>query len=330
MRRNDRCSNGPRPSGFTLIELLVAIAVSTLLIALLLPAVQQAREAARRIGCRNNLKQIALALNNYESATGSFPIGARQQRSFGTSWWVGLLPYIDQAPLYAGFDMASSGNGFPALNAVNGKLGDGVAIDAMFCPSSPLPQLQPIAAYWHARSSYVGIAGATNDNGFTETRVCKCCTPRPDGQISAGGMLFSNAAARHRDINDGASQVLLVSETSDFALDSRGAQIGVDGSFPISWYTGTTATGTPPNYNAIFSPPSWNITTIRYRPNDRRYPQPGVLSNHGPNNPLLSAHAGGVNAAFVDGSVRHLSEGIDIGILQRLATRDDGQVVGEF
>ncbi|MBW3543701.1 MAG: DUF1559 domain-containing protein, partial [Planctomycetes bacterium] len=103
--------SGSRRRGFTLIELLVVIAIIAILIALLLPAVQQAREAARRSQCKNNMKQLALALFNYEETAGQFPItyanppNGNNGRS--TSWMVGILPYIDQAPLYNTFDFSN-------------------------------------------------------------------------------------------------------------------------------------------------------------------------------------------------------------------------------
>ena len=88
-----------RNRGFTLIELLVVIAIIAVLIALLLPAVQQAREAARRSQCKNNMKQLGLALHNYHDAANKFPIGTRFSMS-APNWRVGLLPYLDQAPLF--------------------------------------------------------------------------------------------------------------------------------------------------------------------------------------------------------------------------------------
>ena len=90
-----------RQRGFTLIELLVVIAIIAVLVALLLPAVQQAREAARRSACKNNLKQIGLALHNYHDTYNSLPLGVRndQGNRWGMSWFVGILPYVDQAPL---------------------------------------------------------------------------------------------------------------------------------------------------------------------------------------------------------------------------------------
>ncbi len=189
--------------------------------------------------------------------------------------------------------------------------------------------MQQIGPYTHTRPSYVGIAGATNEDGFPETRVSKCCLPA-DGQIAAGGVLIPNAAVRQSALVDGASQVIAVAEAANFAVDSAGTSRSIDGAFPDSWMTGTIATGTPPNYNPLFSPPSYNLTTIRYAPNSRSYSRAGIRDDHGPNNPLLSAHAGGVHCVLCDGSVRFLSESINLQTLKRLATRDDGQVVGDF
>lgn len=322
----------PARTGFTLIELLVSVAIISVLIALLLPAVQMAREASRRTSCQSNLRQIGLALHNYESSNGRYPIGCRAQRGMGPSWWVGILPHIGQSSLYGRFDMLSNNNGFPSLCLANGKLADGVIVGTMLCPSSPLPDSLKTGNFMHTRPSYVGISGATSEGGFTEQRVNVCCTPQVTGQISAGGFLVPNSGLKHRDLADGLSYVIAVGEASDFAVDNNGTKRSIDGGFPVGWMTGTSATGTPPNYNASlsFSPACWNVTTIRYRPNDRRYMQPGVLENHGPNNPLLSAHRGGVNALVADGSVHYLSDSIDLRNLKRLATRDDGQTVIDY
>ena len=114
--------------GFTLIELLVVIAIIGVLVAILLPAVQQAREVANRSRCSNNLKQLGVALHNYHETFGTFPIGALAQRGIGPSWQVCILPYLDQGALYDRFSMVGANNGAPTLpgsaNAavVNGKL----------------------------------------------------------------------------------------------------------------------------------------------------------------------------------------------------------------
>lgn len=328
--------NDHRPRrAFTLIELLVAISIIALLIALLLPAIMQAREAARRTQCRNNLKQIGLALHNYHAAHKSFPIGARSQSGFGPSWFVGILPFIDQANLYQQFDHGSIQNGFPIFPwAINGPLLDGVIIQVLRCPSSPLGETHPMGFNRHMQPSYVGISGASNEDGFSAKRVSFCCAPisPPDGILSADGILVPNSNIKERDIKDGTSNTIVVGEASNFVLDNNGNKQHVGGAFPYSWITGTSGEGTPPNYepnNLSFPAASYNITTIRYSPNSS-YDQPGVRNNHGPNNPLASAHEGGVMILLADGSSRFISENISLITLKQLAVRDDGQSIGEF
>src|SRR3989304_6136809 len=117
------CANPPstihHPKfGFTLVELLVVIAIIGILIALLLPAVQAAREAARRLQCSNNLKQVGLALLNYESSNRVFPFGGlgTQGGGFGHSWWVRILPFIEQNAVYEKFDQKSVDTGWLGAN----------------------------------------------------------------------------------------------------------------------------------------------------------------------------------------------------------------------
>lgn len=325
-----------RRVGFTLVELLVVIAVIGLLIAILLPAVQAAREAAHGNACQNNLKQIGLALANYDSACKSFPIGARRQGGIGPSWWVSILPYIDQGEVFNKFDRKSSNNGFVNVNATNGRLGDKLVIETMLCPSSPLPALFTVATYKHTMPHYVGIAGATNEDGFPETRVSSCCIPA-DGQISGGGLLTTNVAIKPRRVLDGCSKTMIVAECSDYAIQPGVAPPNsplkrLDGGFNSGWMAGTAATGTPPTYNTGTPPFALNITTIRYAPNTKTYPLPGVRDSHGPNNPLVSGHvnAHGIFSVFADGSVHLIREDIDLRVLKSLATRDDGQMIPDF
>ncbi len=330
-----------RSRGFTLIELLVVIAVIAVLIALLLPAVQQVREAARRTQCRNNLKQIGLALHNYHDNYLSFPMGARRQRGIGASWYVGLLPYFEQQNVYDEFDMHGPHNGFPTLpppfGSNNGVVTDDLVLSMLRCPSSPLPETHTngfAPPTEQMQASYVGISGATSHGGFPANRVQTCCLPFNDGEISADGVLVPNAVVRIRSITDGTTNVLVVGEASHYATDSAGDKQHVDGSFPNSWITGTSGIGTPPNYVNEFGafvppPPSYNLTTIRYSPNDS-YDQPGIRDDHGSNNPLTSAHTGGVLVLLADGSARFINENTDLLTLKTLAARDDGQPVGDF
>ena len=321
--------------GFTLIELLVVIAIIAVLIALLLPAVQQAREAARRSQCKNNLKQIGLALHNYHDTYNMFPIGGRSQGSWGPSFWVGLLPYIDQAPLYNGFDMNGNNNGWTQQDPQNGNLCNGIKISVMLCPSSPLPEFtQPGTStavnYNLTEPSYVGIMGAANNPGigFSETRqvgCCSCCGGNSSAGVAvAGGLLIQNSALNLRDATDGSSNTLMVGETSDWAYDSSNNRQHIDGGYPHAWTMGAGSGGTPSTERPF------NLTTIMYAPGTRNYNLPGVMDNHGSNNPLLSAHTGGFQGLLADGHVVFISNNINMLTLSRLATRDDGQVVGTY
>ena len=325
-------------AGLTLIELLVVTAIIGLLMALLLPAVQAAREAARRISCSNNLKQIGLALHVYDNVERCLPTGARHglrigsTTTYGVSWWTGILPYLEQSPLYDKLDQTSAHCGWAVLNVGNGSSANGVMISPMLCPSSSLPQLTKVGSFELTRPSYVGIAGATDgagdlysDASFPESRVSPCCVP-PDGQIAAGGLLIPNRNVKIAEITDGSSNTLIVGEISDFAKDAAGNDVSMDGSFPNGWLMGTLAAGTPSSYHTGFSPPCYNITTIRHPVGTRNASLPGLKWNQ-PNHPLVSPHPGGAMTAYADASVAFLSQTIDLRTLKRLATRDDGQVV---
>jgi prepilin-type N-terminal cleavage/methylation domain-containing protein/prepilin-type processing-associated H-X9-DG protein len=319
--------------GFTLIEMLATISILGLLVSLLLPATQAAREAARRTNCASNLKQIGLALLNFESVQKHFPIGARLSPvvGFGPAWWADILPQLEEGQLYQQLNLqvANAGAGTTILSPGNGQVITGVVIPVMRCPSSSIPVLSSAVGANGCLPSYTGIAGAANGDGLSGTPAQACCVPTMDGQISAGGVLVPNEPIRMADVIDGATHTLCVAEASDFAVDHLGRQRNVDGGYPNGWIMGTTGAGTPPDFRSILGPPgpppAWNITTINYPPNTRTFELPGVSDNaHGPNNPLLSPHAGGVNGLLLDGSVHFIQETIDMLTLRRLATRNDG------
>jgi prepilin-type N-terminal cleavage/methylation domain-containing protein len=337
------CKHGLRLSGlgalkpspraaFTLVELLVVCAIIAVLIALLLPAIQAAREAARASTCQNNLRQTGLALLGFESTYKAFPAGAVSrltsdslQSTLGTSWWVDVIPYFEQNAVYRQFDFKSLNNGFIPLNSQNGKLLDKLVITTMVCPSSQIPPLYPVGNYEILMPSYVGISGASSDNGFAEWRVSPCCLGVP-GQISAGGLLVPNRSIKLREVSDGLSNTLIAGETSEYAIDGKGKQQRIDGGFNAGWIAGTSALGTPPSYHPVFSPPSWNIMTIRYQVNETNYNLPGIDGGkHGPNHPLTSVHIAGAFALRGDASVHCVESGVDLLTLKQLATRDDGR-----
>ncbi len=325
-----RSSEGRK--GFTLIELLVVIAIIAILIALLLPAVQQAREAARRSTCKNNLKQIGLAMHNYHDVFSTFPIGVRRDTGggWGMSFWVGLMPYLDQAPLYKRLNP----NVFHSGYVGNGGAANRVVIPNLQCPSSDLPIIAAGTGGGNTmKAQYVGIAGATDGNGFsnpadtTQFAVTGCCTSVTAGQLrSTGGILVPQRGILIRDISDGTSNVAMIGECSDF-FTSDGTPTGttVQVNTNHGWMMGTPSAAERITGNRTF-----NITTVRYPPNTKNNSLPGTGNNDGENNGIYCSHTGGVHVVFADGSVHFLSENISMLTLRQLCTRHDGATLGEY
>src|SRR5215212_2676924 len=171
--------------GFTLVELLVVIAIIGVLVALLLPAVQAAREAARRMQCGNNVKQLALGLQNYHDtflylpygARDRHPAGAAQNNSFGSSWLCATLPFCEQRPLFdkitAADGVAGGTNGYAhgssaSITTTIRGAAHNAKIKYMICPSSPLPETETVGnSVVLTLSSYAGIMGASSLTGLT-------------------------------------------------------------------------------------------------------------------------------------------------------------------
>jgi prepilin-type N-terminal cleavage/methylation domain-containing protein len=319
VRQSSAASIGRR--GFTLVELLVVIAIIGVLIALLLPAVQAAREAARRAQCSNNLKQVGLALANYESAVGRFPPGGIPKpdpNGYGHSWWVRILAYTEQQDTVNAFDQtgASSGwvGGDSMANAHNRDLLHNRFFTIMICPSSDLPafvltnSVQKNASVMSA--TYAGISGARNHP------TAKLSTYGL-GYRSSGGALIMNEAIAVQDITDGTSHTLMVGEQSDWLNDPAGSQADRRSDcwhgFPMGPKKGDA-------WERAF-----NTTCLLHRINERSLTALGVDGNCGFNTPIQSAHPGGAAGLLADGSVRFLEEGETLETLYRLANRDDGQ-----
>lgn len=286
-----------RKFGFTLIELLVVIAVIAVLMALLLPAVQQVREAARKSVCRNNLKQIGLALHNYESALRLFPPGSTSIIDYGVwtanpteyhlhGWPSLILPNIDQAAVYNQVNYNVS-----ALHAANyGPASQKIALYR--CPSfvgedfSREPMYMALSPKYAIRN-YVAL-GATNVGNLWQ---------RPDGVI------YPFSSTRIADIKDGLSNTLIISETRE-----KNAAV---------WIDGGTAAMTSRNYDDGNAPSyAGKQIALNYTPYYLAAGQ-GIDALWGPS----SQHAGGAHHLLGDGSVRFVSQHISASIYDALVTR---------
>jgi prepilin-type N-terminal cleavage/methylation domain-containing protein len=203
----NRDAPGTRSRGFTLIELLVVIAIIAILIALLLPAVQQAREAARRSQCKNNLKQLGLALHNYESTFGAYPMVDAQNylpNTQGFSVQARLLPYLEQANLQQLLDFDQPAFRGPYNNLVPNPLfvtAFEMPLAVMLCPSDPAPSQQAGAggAIYGGNNYMVSFGSGTGLNY--------------DLRMRTDGIVYENSAVRIRDVSDGASNTVFMSES---------------------------------------------------------------------------------------------------------------------
>jgi len=351
----DRYRNSGMRLGFTLVELLVVIAIIGVLIALLLPAVQQAREAARRMQCSNNMKQLGLGIHNFHDTYGIFPAGGAPDQTpfgshptgsgWGSSWMVFMLPFIEQNSLYDQLVIGgSSGWGTPA--ETNTAAAQNIVIDAYLCPSSPLEKW---AANPHSNApimaaSYAAISGAVDGliPGYTESRIntpssaTGCCS---GGIASGGGVMIPSGKLGFQSITDGTSNTAVIGEISDALITANGTKKDYRNGYRHGWMIGWHSAKSPPDVGNGGDLRTFNQVTIRYPINQKKRPgtgwpdspgncgSDGICDNASTNMPLISAHPGGVMTLMGDGSVRFLPETLSMEIQARLVTRDDGQVL---
>ncbi|MEZ6052070.1 MAG: DUF1559 domain-containing protein [Planctomycetaceae bacterium] len=296
--------------GFTLIELLVVIAIIGILVALLLPAVQQAREAARRTQCTNNLKQIGLALQNYHDAHKLFPPGyiaagtgthVAHTGTSGIGWGAQLLPDLDQDNLWKQFDARLS-----IIDPANDAFRK-TPLSVFRCPSDPQVDLWEIQ---HESmpgvvitelpiANYVGMFGTGELDG------CENAAGTPpvssSGQCVGDGTFYHNSSVRLRDFSDGYTSTIMIGERrSDDQMGWRSTWVGMvpEGEEAFQRILGS--------------------------------------ADHVPNSPdghfddFSSYHEGGAFFGHGDGSVHFLSENMDLSVYQALATIKGGEIVGEY
>lgn len=322
--------------GFTLVELLVVIAIIGILIGMLLPAVQQVREAARRTQCANNVRQASLALLNYESAHMTFPPGNMPRLEnngvWGHSFWVLSLPFIEQNNLASQYDLRENGwTGGNDSMGPNALAIAGVQIPFLICPSSPLElfprnglsdtQIQgSINATSPAQGMhpcYTGISGSVNHESRTTNG-------RAGSWLSQGGILLNDAGIGFGEISDGSSNTILIGEQSDWMVNPDGTLIEIRSDGNHGFNMGARTQG--PGESRIF-----NLTVIRHPLNTKNYidvEATGAAGNIGANRPLLSSHPAGVNVGLADGSVHFLNESLELLTLFNLSDRNDGNVAG--
>jgi prepilin-type N-terminal cleavage/methylation domain-containing protein/prepilin-type processing-associated H-X9-DG protein len=295
-----------RRRGFTLVELLVVISVITILIALLLPAVQQAREAARRTSCRNNLKQIGLALSNYENVNKVLPPSSTSQIDLGVwspnptqyhlhSWASLLLPYLEEQTLTnkINYDVSS-------LDSQNRQVASQILTNYR-CPSYSGRDYSQSSLYLALSDRYA----IRNYAAMGATTIGKL-------YLNPDGVFYARSSTRTSDVRDGTSMTIFIVETRE-----QDVAVWIDGG------TGSLA-GHPYDDS---NPPDYALSAcaLNYTP----YFTPvagsgqGVKCLYGPS----SMHPGGVNHLFGDGSVRFIAPDINPSIYDALVTRDGKEVV---
>lgn len=306
--------------GFTLIELLVVIAIIGVLIAMLLPAVQAAREAARRAQCTNNLKQIGIALHSYHDVNDVFP-ASMNSWSTGAYFtaFTAILPYMEQAPLLASYNLNLNNIDFANTTATL------TPVASYLCPTMTPPKYRkpdPTNNDFAAPASYAMCTGSRYAWAWSYTRAYGV----PDGVLvpnevwnTPGGPLVANGPIGIRSVTDGSSQTLVVGE-QDYALKNEfftppdpraGSPKGGGG----VWCDGYPTSG---SFSA-YAPFNVHLHLTAADGPDYRE-RSGVAS-------FRSQHPGGANFLYVDGSVRFLRENVDRTIYRGLATRAGGECI---
>lgn len=337
-----------RSRGFTLIELLVVIAIIAVLIALLLPAVQQAREAARRTQCKNQLKQIGLALHNYMSTYTVLPFGKGASYAGAPVYarWsqhAMILPYIDQAPLYSTMDFnyppETPGMGGvvafmpPFTNATGANAAAcRTVISMFFCPSDGPP-----GDPWRAQNNYAGnqggwlcdrgdAPGASSDVSPSEVQTgvfywLSHCNAASFLDGMSQTVMFSERI-RGQGTPDPRSDLYVIPPQTSFAATYSTCQaINPATATPLtskwgySWVMGENCCT---QYNHVATPNSKSCGGTGFS---------GSMTNMAMQVSASSRHVGGVHAMMGDGSIRFVSENIDVNVWRALGTRSGGEAV---
>ena len=313
--------------GFTLVELLVVIAIIGILVGLLLPAVQAAREAARRMQCSNNMKQVALACHNYESAFRSLPAGGiisytpaalanLSPTNFCTigldrtqaPWTVLILPFLEESNLYQQFDFNKR---FTGSSNIPGDAPNAALFRRNMakyqCPSDPNSQSTV------NNSNYLGVQGGGPPTGIGAP---PCASQLAQRVFFQNGVIYANSRTRIADITDGTTSVFLVGESRYMPTPN----MRTDG-FHAGWASSLKAD------NAFAVP--LTIAGAVLQINAQKECGIGIADCFNfVSRTFGSKHTGGCTFGLCDGSVQFVSQSIDITTYRQMAIRNDGFPVG--
>lgn len=327
-----------RKPGFTIIELMVVVAITTVMIALLIPAVVQAREAARRTQCKNNLHQFGLALQNYHDVVGVYP-GASYVNLWSPipnmidsewSWSVMILPYLDQAPLFNSLNVGPTTFEQAANNPIIINLMTR-SPSVFLCPSDTGSEVNLNRPFFAKSSGGVGagmILSATTSFGKSNYMGC-------NGNHDNDGVLNSGCTTKisMENITDGTSNTILVGERSSSPWPNQPP--GTQGPWAGIWVGQETSINNVTNVWCLAGRTEFQMNSGA----------PSGIAANTSNIPLPllafgSMHAGGANFLMADGAVRFISDKIqwndlpnsydDVGVFHLLGSIADGAVVGEF